>query len=72
MDLILQNNDKDMIWPHICRVYQEEAGRQLRRTKLTAEHVYLNPQSIMRVYLAAQVQKPELNRLLQCFFLEIL
>lgn len=43
------------MWTNIVPLYQEDSGRQLRRTKLTSEHIYLSPQSVMRVYLAAQV-----------------
>ena len=52
----LQNDGKEILWSHIARIFQEDSVRELRRTRLTAEHVYLTPQSVMRVYLAAQVR----------------
>ena len=37
------------------QVYKADADEKLHRTRLTEEHVYLNPHSSMRVNLAVQV-----------------
>ena len=52
---LLQNNGKHLLWEHVVALYKEDASRALYRTKLTEEHVYLTPHSVMRVNLAAQV-----------------
>ena len=55
VNYFIQNNDSEILWSHINDLYEDDSRRELRRTRLTAEHVHLTPQSIMRVYLAAQV-----------------
>ena len=52
---LLQNNGKHLLLDHVVALYKEDASRALYRTKLTEEHVYLTPHSVMRVNLAAQV-----------------
>ena len=54
----LQNNGSHILWTHVADVWKKDEKFEsmgLKRTKLTREHVELTPQSIMRVYLAAQV-----------------
>ena len=53
--ILFQNNDKELLWSHVYQLYDEDSRRELKRTRLTSEHVHLSPQSLMRVYLAAQV-----------------
>ncbi|KAK7484624.1 hypothetical protein BaRGS_00024150 [Batillaria attramentaria] len=48
-------NGKDLLWSHITDIYDRDVAGQLRRTKLTHDHVYLTPASVMNVKLAAQV-----------------
>ena len=52
---IFQNNGQNILWDHVIAIYKSDLDRELQRTKLTAEHVYLTPHSVMRVNLAAHV-----------------
>jgi len=52
---LLQNNDQNLWWTTISRVYEDDTNGQLRRTKLRDEHVRLTPASRMSVRLAVQV-----------------
>ena len=45
----MQNDGKEILWSHIARIFQEDSVRELRRTRLTEEHVYLTPQSVMHL-----------------------
>lgn len=49
------NDGHDMLWQHVRDVYNMDACTELRRTKLTPQHVDLNNASVMNVRLAAQV-----------------
>ena len=49
------NNDKFLLWQHISQMYFNEENGLKVLPKITYEHVKLNPYSVMRVNLAAQV-----------------
>ena len=42
-----QNNGHELLWTHVQRLYDEDSTREIRRTKLTFEHIHLSPQSVM-------------------------
>ena len=48
-------NDKHLLWKHVMDIYNKDIASQLRRTKLTYDHICLTPASTMNVRLAAQV-----------------
>lgn len=60
-------HQRKILWTHIVQLYQHDIGHELRHTKLTQEHVYLTPQSVMRVNLAAQVLSHSVGSVLQTF-----
>ena len=52
---MFQNNGEHLLWSHLLEVYKDDSIHELRRTKLTKGHMYLNSYSKMNVKLAAQV-----------------
>ena len=50
-----QNHGKHILWSHIQEVYRVGSERELRRTKLTHDHIYPDAFSRMKVNLAVQV-----------------
>ena len=61
---MLWNNDQRILWQHISEMYKTDLKNGLRRTPLTAEHIYLTPHSVMNVKLAAQVLSYRVGRVL--------
>lgn len=61
----LWKNGQHILWQHISNVYQNDCKQQLRATKLTAEHVFLTPRSVMNVHLAVQVLSESVGKILQ-------
>lgn len=57
-------NGQHVLWKHIVDLYHSDAGQVLRRTRLTADHVHLTPQSVMNVRLAAQVLSERVGKLM--------
>ncbi|KAK7481901.1 hypothetical protein BaRGS_00026809 [Batillaria attramentaria] len=58
-------NGKHLLWSHIIDIYDRDVAGQLRRTKLTHDHVYLTPASVMNVKLAAQVLSYSVGKIMQ-------
>lgn len=59
--------EQHILWQHFVDLYRRDCGMQVRMTKLTAEHVYLTPASVMNVRLAAQVLSERVGKVLTEF-----
>jgi len=64
---LLWNEGSYILWQHIVDLYHADLQNGLRRTKLTRDHVYLTPHSVMRVKLAAQVLSRQVGLVMQQF-----
>ena len=62
---LLWNNGKELLWQHVSAIYAEEKTRQLRRTKLSNDHITLTGHSMMNVRLAAKVLSRSVRLVLQ-------
>ena len=56
---------KELLWQHVSAIYAEEKTRQLRRTKLSNDHITLTGHSMMNVRLAAKVLSRSVRLVLQ-------
>ncbi|XP_062585102.1 uncharacterized protein LOC134246755 [Saccostrea cucullata] len=64
----LWNNNKNILWSHVTQLYNDDMARQLYRTKLTYDHVYLTPSSTMSVKLAVQVLSSSVARVMEAYY----
>ena len=51
----IQVNGSHMTWSHVEALWNKDISGHLYMSKLTYDHIYLSPQSMMKVNLAAQV-----------------
>lgn len=59
---------KYVLWQHISDIYNEDIDCGLKlMPKLTADHIYLNSYSVMRVYLATQILSESVGQVLNTF-----
>ena len=57
-----------ILWSHISKIYDEQLQSGLKFVpKLTSDHIYLTPYSVMRVNLAAQVLSDTVGNVLRQF-----
>ena len=57
-----------ILWSHISQIYDEQLQSGLKFVpKLTSDHIYLTPYSVMRVNLAAQVLSDTVGNVLRQF-----
>lgn len=62
---LLWNQGRYLLWQHVRDLYNADVQRQLRRTKLRHDHIFLTPHSKMNVRLAAQVLSQSVGRVMQ-------
>ena len=62
---LLWKDGQHLLWRHIVDLYRRDIDSVLRRTKLTADHIHLNPHSVMNVRLAAQVLSHQVGSVMQ-------
>lgn len=57
-------NQKHLLWKHITDVFDRDVAVQLRRSKLTYDHIFLTASSTMNVRLAAQVLSSSVGKVM--------
>ena len=62
---LLWKDGQHLLWRHIVDLYRRDIDSVLRRTKLPADHIHLNPHSVMNVRLAAQVLSHQVGSVMQ-------
>eukprot|EP00795_Rhopilema_esculentum_P010443 gene10443-19147_t len=60
------NDGKHIVWNHFCKVVRDEMGCGLKSiSKLSQEHIVLNPYSCMNVRLAVQLLSDSVGKILK-------
>ena len=65
------NDGKHIVWNHFCKVVRDEMECGLKSiSKLSQEHIVLNPYSCMNVRLAVQLLSYSVGKILKEYYPE--